>query len=57
LLRAAPRLDHPPLVETVARSITYYLSQRADPNLARLSEALGIRLSSSKIARFVVIST
>lgn len=44
LLRAAPRLNHPPPVETVARSITYYLSQRADPSLANLSEALIIRL-------------
>jgi DNA-binding transcriptional regulator YhcF (GntR family)/transcriptional regulator with XRE-family HTH domain len=43
LLRAAPRLDRPPPMETVARSIAYYLSQRADSGLAKLSEALGIR--------------
>jgi hypothetical protein len=44
LLGAAPGLDHPPPVETVARSMTYYLSQQTGQRLARLSDTLGVRL-------------
>lgn len=41
LLQTAPRLDRPPPVETIARSITYYLAQQSDAGLADLSKALG----------------
>jgi AcrR family transcriptional regulator len=43
LFQAAPKLDRPPPMETVARSVTYYLSQLSDGDLAKLGKALGRR--------------
>jgi hypothetical protein len=43
LLQAAPKLDHPPPVETTARAVTYCLSRLSDQGLAQFSTAMGCR--------------
>jgi TniQ len=43
LLQAAPKLDHPPPVETTARAVTYCLSRLSDQALAQFSIAMGCR--------------
>jgi hypothetical protein len=43
LIRTSARLDYPPPEETVARSVTYYLSQQSDAGLNNLATTLGCR--------------
>jgi len=43
LFQVAPTLDRPPPVETVARSVAYYLSQLSDESLVKASKAIGHR--------------